>query len=193
MDRILKGLIFLIAAICICGCNNNSQLNYTPERELVMLNETDSCYSYFNINTIEFNGTKLFLLSKKELIDTLKLTRGLTKLNQNEDFYYFPKSNSYIEFDELLNRIFIIEIVDSSIIISNIELGVNVAESELEKRYPELYKLKSLSPSFGKDTEEITLHDCKMNRIRIFLFENKINSISYWADDDPSLYEEFER
>lgn len=193
MYRVLKSLIFLIVVICNCRCNNNSQLNYTPERELVMLNESDSCFSYFNINTIELDGIRLFLLSKKEVIDTLKLSKGIAKLNQNEDFYYFPKSNNYVEFDELLNRIFIIEIVDSTVIISNLELGVNVSENELERRYPELYKLKSLSPSFGKDSEEITLHDCNMNRIRIFLFENKINSISYWADDDPTLYEEFER
>jgi hypothetical protein len=109
MYKILKCLIFLIAALYNCRCNNNSQINNTPERELVLLNESDSCYSYFNINTLEIDGIRLFLLSKKEVIDALNLSKGLSELNQNEDFYYFPKSNNYVEFDELLNRIFIIE------------------------------------------------------------------------------------
>lgn len=197
MKRIITILIF---AQFILSCGQGEDVtkvnNFKPE--LVLINNSDTCYSYFNLTTLEINNISIFQLSKEEIIDTLRLSKGNIEIGQNEQFYYIGNGKSFIEFDDLLNRVLTIEVVDSTMSFSNLKLQVGLLEEEIEKRYPILYKKRSLSPTFDRNTNifkntlEVTLHDCNMNRVRVFLLENRVNSISYWADDDPALYEQFD-
>lgn len=136
----------------------------------------------YDLYKIEVNSVPVFQIPVDSLVKKLDLTR---KTEETTIYEYVTGSSYFLinKSDEIIG----FDINDSSLILTHPFISLQTKESEIEKMFPFEYKAKSFEPphpTFGLQRIEVTLNDCKGNRLRIYLHNGKVNSISYWTYED---------
>lgn len=166
--RLIISLMILFGSTCLTSCAQNH------------LESEKNCSNAYNLSELEINTLKIFQNSKEIVVNKLKL-REESKTNNIQKFI---KGNSFLLINDS-NEIVYFDLLDSSLILTYPYLPLNTSELEVEKLFPIQYKDKKLNPTFDTNTESLSLYNCKGDELRIYLYQNKIHSISYFIYEDP--------
>lgn len=172
--KILNVVVLFVLSLSIISCSHKPiELDNGCESEEGRV---------YDLYKIEVNGVPVFQIPVDSLIKKLDL-----KIKKEETTVYeYTKGRSSFLIDKT-GEIVGLDINDSSLILTHPFISLQTKESEIEKMFPLEYKMKSIEPShptFGFQRMEVTLNDCKGNRLRIYLYNGKVHSVSYWTYED---------
>ncbi|MBE7443655.1 MAG: hypothetical protein HS119_14505 [Flavobacteriales bacterium] len=162
-------LMFLLGVINLTSCAQNS------------LESEKGCDNAYNLNLLEVNNVKIFQNPKEVVISNLKLQDDS---NSNEIRKYI-KEKSFLLINDSSNEIVYFDLLDSSLVLTHPYLPLNTEESIVKNLFPLQYANKGVNPSHGLQTESVSLYNCKGDELRIYLYQNRVHSISYFIYENP--------
>lgn len=187
-------VFILFCIMTLNSCNKNNQKNEIikttyenpTEEEKKSIDkkkyDVDNPEVNFSLEKLQINGYSIFRIPKKEII---------SKLNLKEDeiekgFKYYSGANYFL----IPDTIVYFEINDREYIISNPNLKIGMNENDLKEIFPNAYKRKSEDTIYDLKLESFEIYDVEDNKIRVYIYQGKIHSLSYFKFEDPYDYPE---
>lgn len=181
---------YLIVIFLMCwslvGCMNQKKADDSEKmkttitsksKELEDTNKEDiGKFDYFS-DSLQINNLKIFNSKKEIIIEHLDL-----KIIEKEGIDYYVKNDN--EFQIFEDEILYFNIKDKTYTMTDPNINVGMSVDVLKNKYARAYNRLTSDSFYDLDLNSFEMFDEQDNRIRVYVYENKVYAISYFINEN---------